>query len=122
MYVLSFPVHQTITGQVTSGFSYLVIMKLAITGCSGKVGRVVVREALKREHTVVGIDHVTPTIDWTKSNTFVFIQTDLANFDAVLNALKGCDGVIHLAAIPNPTDYKVASHNRSAAFEPHLHR
>ena len=113
--------HQTITGQVTSRFSYLVIMKLAITGCSGKVGRVVVREALKRGHTVVGIDRVT-LVDWTKSNTFVFIQTDLENFDAALNALKGCDGVIHLAAIPNPTDYKVASHNRSAAFEPRLHR
>lgn len=97
-------------------------MKLAITGCSGKVGRVVVREALEQGHTVVGIDRVTPTVDWTKSNTFVFIQTDLEDFDAALNALKGCDGVIHLAAIPTPTDYKIASHNRSAAFEPHLHR
>lgn len=85
-------------------------MKLAITGCSGRVGRVVVREALRRGHTVVGIDRVTP-VDWTKSNIFVFIQTDLENFDTALNALRGCDGVIHLAAIPTPTDYKVASHN-----------
>ena len=87
-------------------------MKVAITGCSGKVGKRVVALALKRGHTVVGIDLTPKSVHDCLCFRFTFIQADLTCYDTVLKVLEGCDGVIHLAACPNPGDYGVNTHNR----------
>ena len=93
-------------------------MKIAITGCNGKVGRRVVLLALKQGHSVRGIDHaaVNGSIEEHEFiNThehFTFLEADLREYDHVLKALQGCEGVVHLAGLPNPMDGVASVHNR----------
>ncbi|KDR76364.1 hypothetical protein GALMADRAFT_247805 [Galerina marginata CBS 339.88] len=92
-------------------------MKLAITGCSGRVGRRVVKLALEHGHTVVGIDLVQPVQDpWLSNPHYSFKQADLLDYDIVLNVLAGCEAVISLAAYPDPVDYKVKAHNSNVVI------
>lgn len=89
-------------------------MKIAITGCNGSVGKPVVALSLKQGHSVVGIDVVEVAITTGSDHGFTFLRVDLTDYDATLEALRGCDAVIHLAALPNPGDYKVIVHNTYA--------
>ncbi|TEB34458.1 NAD(P)-binding protein [Coprinellus micaceus] len=92
-------------------------MKIAVTGCNGRVGRPTVKAALARGYEVVGIDNTTPPRDaFPKGDLFTFHQGDLLKFDVALALLKGCDAVIHLAGIPNPADFKVESHNTNVVL------
>ncbi|KAF8530359.1 hypothetical protein BU17DRAFT_35443 [Hysterangium stoloniferum] len=83
-------------------------MKIAITGAAGTVGRRVVAHALECGHQIVATD-VRGPIDSKDSlatcdpQRYTFIQADLKNFDKVVDVLKGCDAVIHLAALIFPT-------------------
>lgn len=88
-------------------------MKLAITGCNGSVGRRVVTLALKHGHAIIGID-CSPASDteFSKDSAFSFLQADIREYDETLEALKGQEGVIHVAGIRNPGDYAVNAHNR----------
>ena len=89
-------------------------MRLVITGSSGSVGKRVVKLALERGHSVIGVDIANPTLQgpWTTTSNHTFKTYDLTNFDAVLEALAGCDAVINLAAHPTPLDYKIKTHNK----------
>lgn len=86
------------------------MLRIVVTGCSGNVGRRVVQEALREGHTVIGVDKVS-SIEQPVHPNFSFMAADLRDFDATLQALKGCDAVIHLAAFPNPGDYAFTVHN-----------
>ena len=74
-------------------------MRIAITGSSGRVGRGVVQAALDQGHTVVGVDRV-PRLE--NQAGIDFVQTEMSDYDALLRAFRGCDALIHLAAIPGP--------------------
>lgn len=74
-------------------------MKLAITGGSGGIGRAIVEQALARGDEVVSIDRSEPAAPRAGLRQ---VQADIADYDAVLAALAGCDAVIHMAAIPFP--------------------
>jgi len=89
-------------------------MKLVITGSSGSVGKRVVKLALERGHSVIGVDITKPTSrdPWTTTSNYTFKAYELTNFDAVLEVLAGCDAVINLAAHPTPLDYKIKTHNK----------
>lgn len=88
------------------------IMKIAVTGCNGRVGRCVVSLALSRGHQVVGIDHNSqPSADFLKNDLFTFEKADLREYTDAVKHFQGCDGVIHLAGYPNPGDYIVTTHN-----------
>jgi nucleoside-diphosphate-sugar epimerase len=76
-------------------------MRIAITGGSGRVGRAVVEMALAQGHRVVSIDRVDPTQE-TRQPDLSLIKADLTQYDEVEPALRGCEAVIHLAAIPSP--------------------
>lgn len=93
-------------------------MKLAITGCNGRVGTRVVLRALQRGHTVTGIDLTPQSKEFNDILEFTFHQVDLRDYDRVLEVLSqcGCEGVIHLAAFPNPTDYKAQTHNANVVL------
>ncbi|KAF8150631.1 hypothetical protein B0H34DRAFT_146093 [Crassisporium funariophilum] len=94
-------------------------MKLVITGCNGIVGRRVVKLALERGHTVLGLDitpQPDPKDDWTNTQEYTFKQVDLRDFDVVLAVLEGYEAVIHLAAYPNPHDYKATAHNSNVVI------
>ncbi|TFY71687.1 hypothetical protein EVG20_g1322 [Dentipellis fragilis] len=92
-------------------------MKLVVTGCNGSVGRRVVYNALKQGHTVLGLDN--KALESTESSghpNYRFVEADLRDFDKTLELLEGHDAVVHLAAYPNPTDYRVQSHNANVVM------
>ncbi|KAF9007607.1 NAD-binding protein [Cyathus striatus] len=92
-------------------------MKIAITGSNGKVGKPVVAHLLNEGHAVLALDNADePELAVPLSlnlSKFTYRKADLTDFDILLDLLKGCDAVIALAALPNPTDYKVATHNNN---------
>ncbi|CAK5268753.1 unnamed protein product, partial [Mycena citricolor] len=92
----------------SSGTSHLA--KIAVTGSNGSVGKRVVLAALQRGYQVVGIDHSSAIMPENAEN-FSFLQVDLKDYEQTLRALEGCQAVIHLAAVPNPADYRVLTHN-----------
>jgi nucleoside-diphosphate-sugar epimerase len=74
-------------------------MKIAVTGASGRIGRAITEMALARGHQVVAIDRVAlPAIEGL-SGSFVTTTDD---YDALVAAFKGCDALVHMAAIPSP--------------------
>jgi UDP-glucose 4-epimerase len=88
-------------------------MRIAITGASGLVGRAVVELALSQGHSVVSIDRAQPTQGTAHANV-TFIQADMADYPGVEQALRGCDALVHLAAIPSPrghADHEVHNNN-----------
>ena len=76
-------------------------MRIALTGSSGGVGRAIIKEARAQGHELVCIDRVAaPETEETRD--LHFVQADMDEYDKLLAAFKGCDAVIHMAAIPSP--------------------
>jgi nucleoside-diphosphate-sugar epimerase len=94
-------------------------MRIAVTGASGKLGGVAVRELRAAGHEVVELDVAGPRRD-------DFTRVDLTDYGAVFDALtsidgrhSGLDAVVHLGAIPAPgieTDVATFHNNVPAAF------
>jgi nucleoside-diphosphate-sugar epimerase len=82
--------------------------KIAVTGGSGKAGRVVVRDLAQRGHEVLNIDVVPSGDSYSPEAPIPFLRADVTDFGQALEALSGGDGmpgieaVVHLAAIPSP--------------------
>lgn len=76
-------------------------MKIALTGASGGVGRAITAEALRQGHSLVCIDRVAGPEAQTQDN-LTFIRADMDDYDKLVEAFAGCDGLIHMAAIPSP--------------------
>lgn len=72
-------------------------MKVAVTGAMGKVGRFVVKDLLEHGYEVLAITH-----HYSDECTVPQIELDILDYRKVFESLKGCDEVIHLAAIPGP--------------------
>lgn len=88
-------------------------MRIAITGGSGRIGQATVKLALAEGHTVVNLDQTAPPEPGEQPGV-TFIRTDLTDYDAVEQAIQGCDAVIHLGAIPSPNrhpDHVVHNNN-----------
>ena len=79
-------------------------MQIAITGGSGRLGRVVVELALAQRHTVVSIDRVAPA-EGIGTENVTFVSADVTDYEGFEQALRGCDALVHLAAIPSPHDF-----------------
>ncbi|CCL98793.1 uncharacterized protein FIBRA_00798 [Fibroporia radiculosa] len=92
-------------------------MKLAVTGCTGRVGQRVVLAALRQGHAVLGIDNILKEdLEFAVDPAFTFVQVDLRNYEDTLEALQSCDAVVQLAALSNPGDYKAATHNSNVVI------
>jgi nucleoside-diphosphate-sugar epimerase len=79
--------------------------RVVVTGGSGKAGRAVVRELIDHDFDVVNVDVVpTPTVSAAASATpnVPFLRADLTDLGETIEALRGADAVVHLAAIPAP--------------------
>ncbi len=88
-------------------------MRIAITGAGGIVGSAVAESALAGGHSVVGLDR-TPLSASRAGGFEQFFQTETSDYDALIAAFRGCDAVIHLAAITTPLhdpDHRVHNNN-----------
>ena len=83
-------------------------MKVVVFGGSGRVGRHVVAELIAHGHTVVNADRSPPPhVTWLydQSGAELYVHTDLSRLGDVVSVLRGADGLVQLAAIPNPTGH-----------------
>ena len=83
--------------------------RIAVTGGSGKAGRVVVRDLRERGHQVLNVDLVPSPESSPPEAEVPFLRADVTDFGQTLEALSGghtlpgIEAVVHLAAIPSPT-------------------
>lgn len=75
-------------------------MKVAVTGGSGRTGPAILKEMMDHGCEVVNLDRVAP-----ETPTCPFRKIDLTDAGNVLEALRGHDAVVHLAAIPGPHNH-----------------
>jgi nucleoside-diphosphate-sugar epimerase len=73
------------------------VTQIVVTGGSGKAGRAVVRDLVEHGYDVVNVD-VVPAIQQVAP----FLRADLTDLGETIEALRGADAVVHLAAIPAP--------------------
>lgn len=73
-------------------------MRVLVTGGTGTVGREAVKRLIAHDHNVTVIGR-TPDVD-IQGGTYR--QCDIVDFDCLTDCVQGMDGVVHLAAIPNP--------------------
>jgi len=71
--------------------------RVVVTGGSGKAGRAVVRDLVEHDYEVVNLDVVHPAQPLSRT-----LIVDLTDFGQTMEALRGADAVVHLAAIPAP--------------------
>jgi nucleoside-diphosphate-sugar epimerase len=71
--------------------------RVVVTGGSGKAGRAVVKDLLEHGYEVLNVD-ITPPAERISE----FTNIDLTDLGQTIEALKGADAVVHLAAIPAP--------------------
>ncbi|MCU0492778.1 MAG: NAD(P)-dependent oxidoreductase [Chloroflexaceae bacterium] len=90
-------------------------MKIAITGGSGRIGRGVTALALAQGHEVVSIDRVLPE---EGSPGVQFVQASITNYAELEDAVRGCDALVHMAALldPNTPDYQMHNVNVTGSF------
>ncbi len=91
-------------------------MKIALTGGRGKIGRAVAEMALAQGHSVVSIDR---TPNERNQPQLLSVRADMTHYADVENAFRGCDAVIHLAAIPTPhraPQYAVHNNNVVSSY------
>lgn len=89
-------------------------MKIAITGAHGRVGRATVALALEEGHSVVPIDRVPDPAGDEEA-----LQIDVTDFESLTEGIRGCDALIHLAAINGPgrdPDHVVHNNNVVASY------
>ncbi|MBI4306035.1 MAG: NAD-dependent epimerase/dehydratase family protein [Chloroflexi bacterium] len=88
------------------------LTRVVVTGGSGRLGQYVVSELLRAGYQVVNADRAPGP-----AGDAPFIRIDATDFGDVVSALAGADAVIHLAAIPSPTqdpEYRVFALNMQA--------
>jgi nucleoside-diphosphate-sugar epimerase len=71
--------------------------QIVVTGGSGKAGRAVVHDLIEQGYDVVNVDVVPASVPEAP-----FLRADLTDYGETIEALRGADAVIHLAAIPAP--------------------
>ena len=92
-------------------------MKIAVTGGNGRIGASIVEMALAQGYEVVSIDQSSaPRINRPH---YSFVQANLTDFEEFMQAIRGCDALIHMAAIPAPghhPDHEVHNNNVVASY------
>jgi nucleoside-diphosphate-sugar epimerase len=71
--------------------------QIVVTGGSGKAGRAVVHDLVEQGYDVVNVDVVPASLPEAP-----FLRADVTDFGETIEALRGADAVVHLAAIPAP--------------------
>ena len=77
-------------------------MRIAVTGGSGDMGRSLIPYLLEHGHTVVSLDRTIPT---AHRQGVDYLIADTRDFGQLIASIRGCDALIHLAAIRAPLNY-----------------
>ena len=78
-------------------------MKIAVTGGNGDMGRHLLPYLVEQNHTVVSIDRTVPAAFPAPPTPGVnHLIADTRNFGEFVASLRGCEALIHLAAIRSP--------------------
>ncbi len=95
-------------------------MRIAVTGGSGEMGRALVPYLLEQGHSVVSIDRALPsTTIFSLAGQAQFMAANVTNFGEYVACLRGCDGLIHLAAHRSPmshADHVVFNENSAGNY------
>ena len=90
-------------------------MKIVVTGATGLLGNATAQHLLAQGHDVVAVDRREGEI----APSHPVIVGDLRDLNFCDSFMSGAEAVIHLAAIPNPTDkrqHEVFSNNVVSSF------
>jgi UDP-glucose 4-epimerase len=88
-------------------------MRIGVTGGSGRIGGAFIELAVARGHSVVSIDRLPPA-DRRRRPAVTLVETDVTQYTSLEKALRGCDALVHLAAIASPgkrPDWEVHNNN-----------
>ena len=75
-------------------------MRIAVTGGNGDMGRSLIPHLVEHGHSVVSMDRALPST--SNSPSVEGLIADTRNFGEVVACLRGCEALIHLAAIRSP--------------------
>ena len=94
-------------------------MRIAITGGSGELGRTLIPYLIEQGHSVVSIDRALPAMSSPSARQQGFIVADTRDFGQFVASMRGCDGLIHLAAHRSPfnmLDHVVYADNTVSSY------
>jgi UDP-N-acetylglucosamine/UDP-N-acetylgalactosamine 4-epimerase len=96
--------------------------KVLVTGGAGFIGSTVVRKCLDSGHEVVVLDNFSSSskneLDLLESLGVKAIIGDIRDSESVVNAMQGCDAVVHLAAQSSvPYSFENPQENNSINIE-----
>src|SRR3954469_4717752 len=77
-------------------------MQILVTGAHGKVGAATIHELIGAGHEVTGCDLAAPVYEAGDRGAH-YIQADVSDAGDAFAVVRGQDGVIHCAALPEPT-------------------
>ncbi|MET8644034.1 NAD(P)-dependent oxidoreductase [Streptomyces sp. NPDC004675] len=77
---------------------------VAVTGATGKTGRVVVADLLEQGYEVLAVDVAVGPAEraWADGLGLQLLRADLTDYGQAVDALSGAGSVVHLANIPAP--------------------
>ena len=90
-------------------------LKIVVTGATGLLGRATAEHLVAKGHNVISVDRKFG--DFAKGSELVV--GDLTNLEFCDSVISGSDAVVHLGAIPNPTDarqFEVFKNNSVSTF------
>ncbi len=74
-------------------------MKVLVTGANGLVGSATVQYLQEHGHDV----RATDMAEESKVSGVEYAACDIRDFDAIREQVRGCETIVHLAALPSPT-------------------
>ncbi|RPH60556.1 MAG: NAD(P)-dependent oxidoreductase [Chloroflexi bacterium] len=77
-------------------------MRIAVTGGNGDMGCSLIPYLLEQGHTIVSIDRALPANDMLYLSDLDFMAADMRDFGQFVASIRGCEALIHLAAIRGP--------------------
>lgn len=94
-------------------------MRVLVTGALGKVGSAAVGCLQARGHEVLATDRAAPVFEAAEPGAARYVQAELTDAGSAHHLVRGCDAVVHAAALPEPSQnvpHEVFGNNLLAAF------